>query len=127
MHYVKGEYVVTFISKLGIESKGIFAAFIFYAATGMTLLALLPLTYFAPQLGIIGIFSLIVAYGLFKRRTWTMWPIMILLFTVTAFSVSLLYYSLLKDVLSSLGTVAYLVLTWVFTAHAVSKREKLEA
>ena len=123
---VKGESIMSLGSKLGIENKGMFTALVFYAAAGIVLLALLPMTIFAPQLGILGVFSLIAAYGLFRKRSWTIWFIIVLFFAVTAFSASQLYYSLFRDLLVSLGAVAYLVLTWLFTAYAVSKRDRLE-
>ena len=43
---------------LKIEDRGMFAAFIFYAITGVVFLALLPLSRFPPHIGILGIWSL---------------------------------------------------------------------
>jgi uncharacterized membrane protein (DUF2068 family) len=122
---VKGESMTSLGSRLGLENKGMFTAFIFYAAAGIVLFALL-LTIFAPQLGIMGIFSLIAAYGLFRKRSWTIWFVIVQFFTATAFSASQLYYSLFENLFISLGAVAYLLLTWLFTAYTVSERDKLE-
>jgi uncharacterized membrane protein (DUF2068 family) len=112
-------------SKLGLENKGMFTAFVFYAAAGIVLLAYL-LVATAPQLAILGVFSLIASYGLFMKRSWTTWFIIIQFFAATTFSASQLYYSLFTDFLMSLGVVAYLLLTWLFTAYTLSKRDKLE-
>jgi hypothetical protein len=114
-------------SKLKIESIGMFVSLVFYAAVGVIFFILLPLTSYMPTLAILGIFSLITAYGLFRKRNWTIWIIVILLFTGTAFSVSMISYALWRDPFMLLGTIAYLILTWVFTAYTASKRSTLES
>ena len=115
-------------SKLNIESKGMFAASIFYAIAGIVFLILLVTAGFPPHLGIIGVFSLIAAYGLFQKRSWSIWLIAILFFVATTFSIYMLHYYLsLSDYLMSLGITAYLVLTWIFSAYAASKRSSLES
>lgn len=115
-------------SKLNIEDKGMFATSIFYVTVGIVFLASLWMTGFAPQLGIIGVFSLITAYGLFQKRSWSIWLIVVLFFVATTFSVYMLYYYLsVSDYLTSLGVTAYLVLTWIFSAYAASKRNSLES
>jgi ABC-type glycerol-3-phosphate transport system permease component len=113
-------------SRLGMEDKGMFATFIFYAAVGIIFLALLPLTGFPPQIGIIGIFSLVVAYGMFRKRNWAIWFIVVLFFVATTFSVYMLYYYLPKDYLLAASIMVYLILTWIFTAYSATKRRSLE-
>jgi hypothetical protein len=114
-------------SKINVESKGMLMNLVFYLAVGMIFLALLPMTDFAPHLGIIGIFSLIAAYGMFRRRNWTIWLIVMLFFVGTTFSVYMLYYYLFSDYLLGIGMLAYLILTWVSTAYVASKRGSLES
>jgi hypothetical protein len=114
-------------SKLNIESRGMMATLVFYAVVGVIFLALLPLTSFAPHLGIIGIFSLIVAYGVFAKRNWTIWFIVVLFFVATTFSAYMLYYYLQSDYVLSIAVIAYLVLTWIATAYVASKRGSLES
>ena len=114
-------------SKLNIESKGMFTASAFHAVVGVAFLALLVVTGFPPHLGIIGVFSLMAAYGLFQKRGWSIWLVVILFFVGTTFSVYMLYYYLFKDYLTSLGIAAYLVLTCFFTAYVASKRSSLES
>jgi len=114
-------------SKLNIESKGMFTASAFHAVVGVAFLALLVVTGFPPHLGIIGVFSLMAAYGLFQKRGWSIWLVVILFFVGTTFSAYMLYYYLFKDYIISLGIIAYLVLTWVFTAYVASKRSSLES
>jgi hypothetical protein len=118
---------MSFASKFNIESKGMFANFLFYAIIGMIFLALLPITDSPPHIGLIGIFSLITAYGVFKKRNWTIWFVVVLFFVATTFSVYMLYYYLLKDYLIGTSMIAYLILTWVSTAYITTKRKSLES
>jgi len=112
-------------SKLRIENVGMFMALIFYAAAGIICFAVLPMTGFPPHIGIIGISSLLTAYGLFRKRAWTIWFVIMLFFTVTTFSVATLYFG--RDLLLEIRMVAYLILTWIFTAYVADKRKTLES
>jgi hypothetical protein len=114
-------------SKLKIESKGIFAAFVFYAVVGIICFIVLAMDFSLVHVGIIGIFSLVTAYGLLRKRVWTIWLIVMLFFVVTTFSLYNLYYSLGKDLILDISMVAYLILTWVFTAYTATKRKTLES
>jgi hypothetical protein len=114
-------------SKLKIESKGMFTAFIFYAVVGIICFIVLAMDFGMIHIGIIGIFSLITAYGLLRKRGWTIWLIAMLFFIVTTFSVFNLYYFLGKDLILDISMIAYLILTWVFTAYTAAKRKMLES
>jgi hypothetical protein len=114
-------------SKLKIESKGMFTASVFYAVVGIICFVVLATDPRLLQIGIIGIFSLITAYGLFKKRAWTIWLIVMLFFIATVFSVYNLYYFLGKDLILDLSMAAYLILTWLFTAYTAAKRKMLES
>ncbi|MEM2994502.1 MAG: hypothetical protein QXI91_00585 [Candidatus Bathyarchaeia archaeon] len=111
-------------SKLKIENIGMFIAFIFYTVAGIICFIVLPRANFPPHLGIMGVLNLITAYGLFKKRFWAIWAVVMLFFIVTTFSA----FTLLCDgeFLLTVSAVAYLVLTWVFTAYTTAKRKKLE-
>ncbi len=111
-------------SKLQIENLGSLASVAFYGIAGILLLVLLALSGFPPHIGLIGITSLITAYGLLRKRSWAIWMVAALFFVATAFSLYTLYYVLSTDALASIGMIAYAVLTWIFTAYAISKREK---
>ena len=114
-------------SRLKVESVGMFAAFVFYAVVGIICFVELPMTNFPPHIGIIGILSLITAYGLFKNRVWSLWVVIMLFFIATTFSAYTLYSAFEKNLLLDVGTIAYLVLTWVFTAYTAAKRKALES
>jgi len=117
---------VSIASKLKIESMGMFLTSIFYAIIGVIFFVLLPIAGFAPYLAIIGIFSLLTAYGVFMRRGWAIWFVMILFFGATAFSAVMIYYLPQIDVPLGLGAIGYLILTWVFTFYAWTKRNQFE-
>ena len=113
-------------SKLKIENRGMFATSLFYVIVGIIFFVLLPIAGFAPYLAIIGIFSLITAYGVFRKRVWAIWFVMILFFVATTFSAVMIYNILQIDALLGLSSICYLVLTWVFTIYAVAKRKVFE-
>lgn len=117
---------MSFASKLKVESIGMLLAVSFYTIVGIAFLAVLPMTGFPLHLGIIGISSLITAYGLFMKRSWTIFLVFTLLFVATTFSLYMLYYYLPNDYLLALSMVAYLILTWVVTAYASARRKTLE-
>jgi SNF family Na+-dependent transporter len=113
-------------SRLKIESRGMFATSIFYAVVGIIFLTLLPLTGFPPHIAIMGIFSLVTAYGIFQKRKWALWLVVIMFFVASAFSLYMMYYYITRDYIVGLSTTAYLILTWIFTIYAASKRGTLE-
>jgi hypothetical protein len=121
-----GNEKVSIGSKLEIESRGMFATSVFYAIAGIIFFVLLPMAGFAPYLAIIGIFSLITAYGVFRKRVWAIWFVMILFFVATTFSAVMIYNILQIDALLGLSSIGYLVLTWVFTIYALAKRKVFE-
>jgi len=114
-------------SKLKIESVGMFASFVFYAVVGIIWFGVSPITGFPPHIGMIGILSLTTAYGLFKNRIWALWLVVALFFIVTTFSVYTLYYAFGKALLLDIAMIAYLILTWIFTAYIASERKTLES
>jgi len=114
-------------SKLKVESVGMFVAFVFYAVVGIICFAALAIVDFSLiHVGIIGILSLITAYGLLKSRVWTLWVVIALFFIATTFSAYTLYFAFEKDVLLDVSMIAYLIFTWVFTAYTAAKRKTLE-
>jgi len=115
-------------SKLKVESVGMFAAFVFYAVVGILCFAVLAIVDFSlVHVGIIGILSLITAYGLLKSRAWALWVVIALFFIATTFSAYTLYFAFEKDVVLDVSMIAYLIFTWVFTAYTAAKRKALES
>jgi hypothetical protein len=125
---LKGGLWMSLKSKLKIENVGMFAAFVFYAVVGIICFAVLAIVDFSlVHIGIIGILSLITAYGLLRSRAWTLWVVVALLFIATTFSAYTLYFAFEKDVLLDVGIIAYLLFTWIFTAYTAAKRKTLES
>jgi hypothetical protein len=113
---------VELISKLKTENKFSLATIAFYGLAGLILLIMLPLSGFPPHIGLLGMTSLIAAYGLLTRRFWTSWLVVALFFVVTASAIYTLYYIRGTDALASVAMIVYLVLTWFFTVYAMANR-----
>lgn len=116
-------------SKFTMENLGMYAASAFYIIAGIILLTILPLADFPLHIGIIGILSLITAYGLIRKRFWTIWLAIILFFTATTFSAYTIFSSISsfgKNLIYDMSMIAYLILTWIFTAYIAIKRKTLE-
>ena len=96
----------------------------FYALSGIILLVSLPFTQYAPQLGLLGILSLIVGYGVFTKRGWAPWLIFILFVAASTLSLYTLVVAGFSNVLLGLSMVGYLVLTWVFAIYLLLIRRK---
>ena len=98
------------------------ASLLFYAVTGIIFFVFLPLSNFAPQLGLLGILSLIVAFGLFTKRGWAPWLLFILFVAATAFSVYSILAAGFSNALFGVSMIAYAVLTWLFGAYIFLRR-----
>jgi hypothetical protein len=113
-------------SKLKMINMESIVPIAFYGLVGIIFLIMLPLSGFPPHIGLMGVSSLIAAYGLFKKRFWAIWLVVALFFVATTFTLYTLYYILVIDVLATVGMIAYAVLTWIFTAYVISKRKPAE-
>jgi hypothetical protein len=109
-----------------MESVGMMLTLIFYLIVGIISFVALVIAYFPLHIGIIGIFSLVTAYGLFRKRNWTIWFVIMLFLIATTFATYTLYYYFWQNLLFTTGVLAYLILTWVFTAYIALKRKTLE-
>ncbi|HKZ88348.1 MAG TPA: hypothetical protein VJ066_04210 [Candidatus Bathyarchaeia archaeon] len=114
-------------SKLKTENLGLLATTAFYGIVGIIFLVLLAMSGFPPHIGLMGITSIIAAYGMFKKRFWTIWLVVALFFVATTFSLYSLVFVISTDALASVGMFAYAILTWIFTAYVISKRKPAEA
>lgn len=117
---------MSIVSKL-TESKGFLFVSVFYMVVALLSLVLMAMTGFPPHMGIIGIFSLAAGYGLLMKRSWSLYPAIILFFVATVFSLYMLYYEFTASILIDLGSAAYLVLSWIATIYVALKRAKLES
>ena len=110
-------------SKFKTQTPTSLASIAFYGIVGIIFLILLPFTGFPPHVGLVGITSLIAAYGLLLNRKWAPWLVGALFFVASVFSLYTLYYVITSDVIAAVGFLAYAILTWIFTI-IVFKRPK---
>jgi ABC-type multidrug transport system permease subunit len=113
---------VSIASKLESYSRIELASTAFYAISGIILLLYLPLTGFAPQLGLLGVLSVIVAYGVYTRRKWTPWINFILFVGASTFAIYTVVSIGFSNVVIALEMIAYVVLTWFFAWYNILKR-----
>jgi len=113
-------------SKLKIESVGLFAAAVFYAVVGVISFVVLASDIGLIHIGIIGVFSLITAYGLLRRRIWAVWFVAVLFLLATTVSAYTLYLLAGRDPALDVSMILYFALTWIFTGYVAVKRKALE-
>ena len=122
---VKWRFEMSLRSKLKVENVGLFVVSVFYAVVGVISFVVLSSDVGLIHIGIIGIFSLITAYGLFRRRVWSIWFVATLLLLATTVSIYTLYFLAGRDSFLDVSMILYFILTWVFTAYVVVKRKTL--
>ena len=113
-------------SKLKNQTPTSLASIAFYGIVGIIFLIMLPLSGFPPHVGLMGIASIVAAYGLLLKRTWANWLVAALFFVATVFSLFTLYYVMATDAVASASMIAYVALTWIFTAIVVVNRKNNE-
>lgn len=100
------------------------ASLAFYIVSGIILLVYLPLTGYAPQLGLLGILSLVVAYSIVTKCGWAPYAIFILLVGASTFSIYTLVSAGFSNALLAVSMIVYAVLTWVFAVYLLLIRRK---
>ncbi len=110
-------------TKLSKENLPSMASAAFFGIVGIIFLALMAMNGFPPHVALIGITSIVAAYGLFMKRKWANWLVVALFFVASTFSLFTLYYVIATDAVAAAGMITYAVLTWIFTALVVMKRK----
>ena len=118
---------MSFGSKLKTADVRVLAPVVFYGAVGVIFLILLPLANFPPHIGLIGILSLVTAYGVFKKRFWAFWLVVTLFAVATTLSLYTLYVFAFTNWIVGISMITYAVLTWAFTLYMVSERKTQKA
>jgi len=122
-------------SKLKVESLGVAVFSIFYAIVGVVIISILALCNFTlPHMVVLALLSLITAYGLFRMKKWAVLLTVVLFFLGVAFSVPLLYRSImmepffsgLETSLLNLTLIAYIFMLFVALLYVVAKRENFQ-
>jgi hypothetical protein len=112
-------------SRLRIDSIGRLLTVAFYAVTGVILFAALPFANFPPHVAIMGILSLITAYGLFVKRSWSLYPVIMLFLIITTFALYMIAFLFTVNLILEAGAAVYLILTWLATIYVSTKRKML--
>jgi len=123
---------MTLKSKLKIESPAVFVFSIFYVVVGVAELFVLVTSNFTVfYIGVLGLLNLFTAYGLFRKKRWSVPLVIALFFLGITFGATTLYYSILAqtfegDLLFHVALIAYLFMTLVASIYVVAKREKFQ-
>ena len=102
-------------------SIGTVASAVFYAAAGIVFFLMLPSANFPPHIGLTGMMSIVAAYGLFTKRTWTPWLVVALFLVALAMVAFTLFFSLLVNWLVNLGLLIYFLLDFYFMYYTLSR------
>lgn len=118
--------------KLKTERPGVLLVSLFYAVVGIVLAVILVLASFRLfHVGVLSVLNLILAYGLFKMRKWSVKLLAALFLLQVVFGVVTLYYSVIvwtfsstwEMVAFSLLLIVYVVLCFVSLAYVAAKRK----
>ena len=115
----------------GLKSKiGDFFAYlsaVFYLASAGFFFYFLITDLNMIHVGLLGLLSLITAFGVFKRKSWSVWSAFLVFCAGNAFAISLLLNPLTMEtleILSEIGLIAYLILVWVTMLYLSIKRRE---
>jgi len=114
--------------------KGIFLLAVLYTVVGVAnllILGLFGLGLF--HVALVAVLSLVAAFGLYQRQSWSLWFVLALFFITTTYVATLLNASLnsyganpnLGDLTGILALVVYLIFTWLATIYIAAKRNLL--
>ena len=123
---------MTLKSKLKIESPAVLVFSIFYIVVGVAELFVLVTSNFTVfYIGVLGLLNLFTAYGLFRKKRWSVPLVIALFFLGITFGATTLYYSIVSQtfegaLLFHVALIAYLFMTLVASIYVVAKREKLQ-
>jgi len=123
---------MTLKSKLKIESPAVFVFSIFYVVVGVAELSVLVTSNFTVfYIGVLGLLNLFTAYGLFRKKKWSVPLVAALFFLGITFGATTLYYSIVLetfegDLLFHVALIAYLFMTLVASIYVIAKREKFQ-
>ena len=121
--------------KLKTEHLGMLLVSLYYAIVGVILVVILASFGFEPpHVGVLAVLNLMLAYGLFKMKKWSVKLLAVLFLPQVVFGVITLYYSILVWTFSStwettafnLSLIVYVVLCFVSLAYVATKRKDFE-
>ncbi|MFQ5999229.1 MAG: hypothetical protein ACE5J6_00490 [Candidatus Bathyarchaeia archaeon] len=118
-------------TKLKVENPAALILSIFYAIVGMVFLSIFVVYDFKPpHVAIIGVLSLITAYGVFKMEKWAVWLVVALFVLGNAFGIPILIttnpWTATSGLLLQSLLIIYLIITWVISVYVVAKRKNFQ-
>jgi len=124
---------MTLKSKFKVENPVVFLFSIFYIIAGATEVFYLVIEKFTapPHIGVLGLLSLITAYGLFKMRKWSVLLVTALFFLGITVGATTLYNSVIWQtfedaLLFHTALIAYMIMLLIAFVYVAAKREKFE-
>jgi hypothetical protein len=124
---------MTLKSKFKVENPVVFLFSVFYIIAGAVEVFYLAAENFAAPLhiGVLGLLSLITAYGLFKMRKWSVLLVAALFFLGITFGAITLYDSVILqtfegELLFHTALIVYMIILLTAFIYVVAKREKFE-
>ncbi|MFB0567762.1 MAG: hypothetical protein ACETVM_04180 [Candidatus Bathyarchaeia archaeon] len=120
--------------KLKTEHPGVLLVSIFYAVVGVVLVFILVLASFRLfHVGVLAVLNLMLAYGLFKMKKWSV-KLLAALFlpqvvfgVITLYSVTLWTFSSISETTAfNLSLIVYVVLCFVSLVYVATKRKDFE-
>jgi len=79
------------------------------------------------HVGLIGILSLITAFGVFRRERWSVWLAFLVFCIANAFSITTLLNPLTAEIggtILEVTLIVYLIIIWISTFYLIAKREE---
>ena len=122
---------MTLKSKLKVENPVMFLFSAFYTIVGIVFLSIFVVYGLKPpHVGIIGVLSLITAYGVFRMEKWAVWLVVVLFLLGNTVGITTLIFTSRWPaefgLWLQLPFIIYLIITWVTSVYVVAKREKFE-
>ncbi len=124
---------MTLKSKFKVENPVVFLFSVFYIIAGAVEIFYIVTEKFAtpPHIGVLGLLSLITAYGLFKMRKWSVLLVTALFFLGITFGATTVYNSVIWQtfegaLLLHTALIVYMIILLIAFVYVVAKREKFE-
>jgi hypothetical protein len=123
---------MTLKSRLKVENPAVLLFSAFYVVVGIVFLFIFAIYDLRLlHLGIIGVLSLITAYGVFRMEKWAVWLVAALFLLGITFGTITLYDSIVLQtfggaLLFHVAMIAYLILTVVALIYVAAKRKDFE-
>ena len=118
-------------SRFNIENPLVLLFSLFYIIVGIVEVGYWVIENFAapPHIGVLGVLSLITAYGLFRKKKWSVPLVIGLFFVGLTFAATTLYASLLVQtfgaaMLFHTALIAYMIILLITVLFIIAKKEE---